>query len=85
MLGCFEDYAVCIPDPTKGERIILYTTFHEIEEAALKKYVKIEKLSQMNFPYTIEKIDTVPLLGSGKVDYVTLTQKAKTLFTLAKV
>lgn len=74
-------YAVCVPDATKGERIVLFTTFNEIEAAKLKKYVKIEQLSQMNIPHTIENIDSVPLLGSGKVDYVTLTQQAKILFT----
>lgn len=74
-------YAVCVPDATKGERIVLFTTFNEIEAAKLKKYVKIEQLSQMNIPHTIENINSVPLLGSGKVDYVTLTQQAKILFT----
>lgn len=83
---CFQRtdfYAVSIRDAARGEKVVLFTTFEEINEAELRKYVTSQQLSTIYLPSVIHTLEAVPLLGSGKVDYVTLTEMAKELFSKA--
>jgi len=70
--------AVVVPDKRKGEKIILFTLTLEDERLSktlpktLKKHIKSNKLSSLLIPADIKEIDEIPLLGSGKTDYVTL-------------
>lgn len=70
-------YAVAVPDVKKGERLILFTTDPDLHDASLKKYIKQQKLSSLLLPYKIVPIEEAPVLGSGKTDYVALTELAK--------
>ena len=77
---CFnrtDFYAVSIQDASRGEKVVLFTTFSDCKEAELRKFVTNQKLSSIYIPSVIHQIESVPLLGSGKVDYVTLTEQAK--------
>ncbi|MGN5650742.1 AMP-binding protein [Bacillus sp. Brlt_9] len=81
-LSCFGDsgfYAVSVPDTRKGERIILFTTSQGATEKELKKFIKQKKISSLYIPYKMEKIASVPLLGSGKPNYRELEDLAKTI------
>ena len=80
---CFQRtdfYAVSIRDAARGEKVVLFTTYEEVNEAELRKYVTDQQLSTIYLPSVIHIIESVPLLGSGKVDYVTLTEQANQLF-----
>ncbi|RBW71049.1 AMP-binding protein [Bacillus taeanensis] len=68
--------AVAVSDKRKGERIILFTTDKETNDRVLKKHIKMKKVSTLLVPASIEHIDEIPLLGSGKTDYVTLEKLA---------
>jgi acyl-[acyl-carrier-protein]-phospholipid O-acyltransferase / long-chain-fatty-acid--[acyl-carrier-protein] ligase len=68
--------AVAVPDKRKGERIILFTTDKDSNDRALKKHIKMKKVSALLVPASIEYIEEIPLLGSGKTDYVTLEKLA---------
>lgn len=79
-MECFDDIgfaAVSVNDRRKGEKIILYTVNEEASLRELKKFVKAHKHSALLIPAEIEKIEEIPLLGSGKTDYVTLEKMAK--------
>ena len=67
--------AVSIPDPRKGERIVLLTTQKDAERSAMQRQAKVQGAPELAVPAAIIVVDKVPLLGSGKTDYVT----AKTL------
>jgi acyl-[acyl-carrier-protein]-phospholipid O-acyltransferase / long-chain-fatty-acid--[acyl-carrier-protein] ligase len=67
--------AVSIPDQRKGERIVLLTTERDAERSAMQRQAKAQGAPELAVPATIMVVDKVPLLGSGKTDYVT----AKTL------
>jgi acyl-[acyl-carrier-protein]-phospholipid O-acyltransferase / long-chain-fatty-acid--[acyl-carrier-protein] ligase len=67
--------AVSIPDPRKGERIVLLTTQKDAERSAMQRQAKAQGAPELAVPAAIIVVDKVPLLGSGKTDYVT----AKTL------
>ncbi|MFP3727537.1 AMP-binding protein [Priestia filamentosa] len=83
---CFEHTnfaAVVLPDKRKGEKIILFTLPLEDEKTfktlpkTLKKFIKTNKLSSLLIPAEIRAIEEIPLLGSGKTDYVSLQKVAK--------
>jgi acyl-[acyl-carrier-protein]-phospholipid O-acyltransferase / long-chain-fatty-acid--[acyl-carrier-protein] ligase len=69
--------AVSIPDPRKGERIVLLTTQKDADRAAMQRQAKAVGASELAVPATIQLVDKVPLLGSGKTDYVAATALAK--------
>lgn len=76
---CFDDLgfaAVSIPDKRKGEKIVLFTNQEQASLKELKRYVKAHKHSPLILPAEIKYMDEIPLLGSGKTDYVTLEMLA---------
>ncbi len=60
------------PDPARGETIILYTTDRDLTRDHLQNAAKEGGWPEIAIPRTIIPVDTLPLLGTGKVDYVTL-------------
>jgi acyl-[acyl-carrier-protein]-phospholipid O-acyltransferase/long-chain-fatty-acid--[acyl-carrier-protein] ligase len=69
--------AVSIPDQRKGERIVLLTTQKDADRAAMQRQAKASSAPELAVPADIHVVDKVPLLGSGKTDYVTATALAK--------
>jgi acyl-[acyl-carrier-protein]-phospholipid O-acyltransferase/long-chain-fatty-acid--[acyl-carrier-protein] ligase len=69
--------AVSIPDPRKGERIVLLTTEKGAERSAIQGQAKAIGASELTVPAAIMVVDKVPLLGTGKTDYVTATTMAR--------
>ena len=69
--------AVSIPDQRKGERIVLLTTEKNAERSAMQAQAKTIGASELTVPAAILVIDKVPLLGTGKTDYVTATTMAR--------
>ncbi len=71
--------AVSLPDARKGERIVLLTTQRDASRDAMQKQAKTVGASELSVPADIRVVDKVPLLGSGKTDYVGATVLAKEL------
>jgi len=71
--------AVSIPDQRKGERIVLLTTQKGADRSTLQQQAKTTGASELAVPSTIHVIDKVPLLGTGKTDYVAATALAREL------
>ncbi|WP_445220244.1 acyl-[ACP]--phospholipid O-acyltransferase [Bradyrhizobium sp. Pa8] len=69
--------AVSIPDQRKGERIVLLTTEKTAERSAMQGQAKAIGASELTVPAAIMVVDKVPLLGTGKTDYVTATTMAR--------
>jgi acyl-[acyl-carrier-protein]-phospholipid O-acyltransferase / long-chain-fatty-acid--[acyl-carrier-protein] ligase len=69
--------AVSIPDARKGERIVLLTTQKDADRAAMQRQAKVSGASELAVPAVIQVVDKVPLLGSGKTDYVAATALAR--------
>ena len=62
---------VAVPDEKKGEQLILVTENKEAQKQEITEYVRKEGLSELGLPKKIIYVDQVPLLGTGKIDYVT--------------
>ena len=69
--------ATTIPDQRKGERIVLVTTEPGIDRAALQAAFREAGLPDLAVPAEIRTVDKIPLLGSGKTDYVTVRKVAE--------
>ncbi len=63
--------ALAIPDASKGEQIVLLTTEEEAVRATLVASAKSEGVTELAVPRRIMVVKSIPLLGSGKTDYVT--------------
>ncbi|MBT4837168.1 MAG: AMP-binding protein, partial [Methylococcales bacterium] len=59
-----------IPDEQKGEQIILMTEKENANRKELIAYVKEKNMSELMIPRQIDEVSAIPILGSGKIDYV---------------
>ena len=62
---------VAVPDEKKGEQLILVTENKEAQRQEITEYARNQGLSELGLPKKIIYVDKVPLLGTGKIDYVT--------------
>jgi len=60
---------VVVPDPKKGEQLVLVTDNKEADRQSLMHKIKDSGYSDLMLPRTILKVDMVPVLGTGKTDY----------------
>ncbi len=67
--------AVAIPDANKGEKMVVYATA-PIEMKHILEVIQRERRSPLYMPSIIRLVDAIPLLGTGKTDYVTLQKMA---------
>jgi len=71
------DHAVVTrPDARKGEQLVLFTTAQDAKAAALQAWGKANGVAELALPRDIRVLDALPLLGTGKTDYASMTQMA---------
>jgi acyl-[acyl-carrier-protein]-phospholipid O-acyltransferase/long-chain-fatty-acid--[acyl-carrier-protein] ligase len=68
---------VNLPDARKGERLVLVTDFQDAQRDALMAYARSNGIAELSIPRSILKVARVPLLGTGKMDYVSITALAE--------
>ncbi|MBX3568148.1 MAG: AMP-binding protein [Rhizobiaceae bacterium] len=61
--------AVALPDPRRGERIVLVTTEPDPDAAALRARGRASGMADIAQPDRVIVVQEVPLLGSGKIDF----------------
>ena len=61
-----------VPDPRKGERLILVTTKKDPVRSDLIMFARSRGASEMMVPAEVLIVEKLPLLGSGKIDYAGL-------------
>lgn len=70
-----ENHAVVsVPDKRRGEKIVLVTTHGNAAKEELIRATRDQGYTELMVPNLIVKVAEIPVLGSGKTDYVT-TQK----------
>ncbi len=65
--------ATTVPDARKGERLILVTTRPDARRADLQGFARARGASEMMVPAEVLILDKLPLMGSGKIDNIALT------------
>ena len=74
-----QHVVVCIPDERKGEQLILITTQ---ENANSKELIALAKgVSSINLPRKFIAVEKVPVLATGKINYITATELAEAHFS----
>ena len=73
----YEHAAVAQPDPQRGEALVLYTTDGELNRDRLLQMARASGQPELAVPKKIVAMDTLPVLGTGKTDYVLLKTMAE--------
>ena len=71
-----EILAINIPDPKKGEMIVILST-HELEERTLRPRLLAGGLNNLSLPAAYITVEDLPKLGSGKADFATAKEVAR--------
>jgi len=68
---------VCIPDPRKGEKLVLVTDRRDADVGRLAEWARNHGAPELAVPKKIVHVAEVPVLGTGKTDYVRIQQMAE--------
>jgi acyl-[acyl-carrier-protein]-phospholipid O-acyltransferase/long-chain-fatty-acid--[acyl-carrier-protein] ligase len=71
--------AISIPDARKGEQIILLTDNPSARRSVLSEHAQSNGMSELAVPRTVQSVATIPVLGTGKIDYVGANALVETL------
>lgn len=72
----FSHAVVAVPDGRKGEQLMLITTHAALDRKRLQESLR-GKLTEIMMPRHVKYVDELPVLGTGKTDYVTLARMAR--------
>ncbi len=70
-----EHVALIMPDPKKGEQIIVLSNCSEANRSGILNWAQQHGVPELAVPRKVVIVEEIPLLGTGKVDY----QAAQTL------
>jgi acyl-[acyl-carrier-protein]-phospholipid O-acyltransferase / long-chain-fatty-acid--[acyl-carrier-protein] ligase len=68
---------VAVPDPRKGERLIMITQQKDATRSQFMAFAREHGASELMIPSEIMIVDKLPLLGTGKIDMLTLAKTVK--------
>ena len=74
-----QHVAVTLPDPKKGEQIILVTDVGHADRMAVLAQAQKNGYPELWVPRAVLVTQSIPILGSGKVDVVATTELAKSM------
>ena len=72
----FAHAVVTRPDAKKGEQLVLFTTAPGAKSADLLAWGRAHGVAELALPKDIRTLEALPVLGTGKIDYVTLSSAA---------
>jgi acyl-[acyl-carrier-protein]-phospholipid O-acyltransferase/long-chain-fatty-acid--[acyl-carrier-protein] ligase len=68
---------VALPDPRKGEQLMLVTDTPDADREALLAHAKADGFPELWVPRTLLVVAGIPVLGSGKIDYPATVEMAR--------
>jgi acyl-[acyl-carrier-protein]-phospholipid O-acyltransferase/long-chain-fatty-acid--[acyl-carrier-protein] ligase len=61
--------AAAIPDPRKGEQVVLLSTATDVDRSELLAWAQSHGVNELSVPRKVFHVAEIPVLGTGKVDY----------------
>lgn len=74
--GAAAHAVVSIPNAAKGEALVLFTTDKELDISKLTAAARSLGIPELAVAKSIKVVDAIPLLGTGKTDYVRINAMA---------
>jgi acyl-[acyl-carrier-protein]-phospholipid O-acyltransferase/long-chain-fatty-acid--[acyl-carrier-protein] ligase len=71
-----EHAVVTRPDARKGEQLVMFTTRPDASASALQTWGRQNGVTELMLPRDIRIVPALPVLGTGKLDYVTMAAQA---------
>ncbi|MEQ3649151.1 AMP-binding protein [Hyphomonas sp.] len=71
--------AVTLPDPRKGEQVILLSDTPESNREDILAWAKNHGVPELSVPRRVYHVDEIPVLGTGKIDYGAVQKKVEAL------
>lgn len=68
--------AAAVPDSRKGEQIVLLSDAENVNRPDMLAWAQNHGVSELSVPRKVFHVAEIPVLGTGKTDYGTVTQKA---------
>lgn len=68
----FKSAVIAVPNEKKGEIIVLITENAKVSKSEMHKFFKSNGFTELWVPKVVKVIEALPLLATGKIDYVTL-------------
>lgn len=68
--------AIIVPDPRKGEQVLLVTDYPNPDLGRLRSWAQSHGVSELAIPKRVIVVETIPVLGTGKIDYVAVGRMA---------
>jgi acyl-[acyl-carrier-protein]-phospholipid O-acyltransferase/long-chain-fatty-acid--[acyl-carrier-protein] ligase len=65
--------AIAVPDGRKGESIVLVTTNPDASRGDLLVWVQNHGVPELAVPRRVIRVNDIPVMGSGKIDYRAVT------------
>ncbi len=69
--------AVAIPDARKGEQVVLLTTMAAADRTRLLAQAQADGVGEISVPRQLMSVPNLPMLGTGKIDYVAAQKLAE--------
>lgn len=76
---------VSLPCERKGERLLLLTDYEHASKEELIKFFKWQGHSELALPREVQLLKDIPVLASGKIDYVTLNKQVSETLVVRRV
>jgi acyl-[acyl-carrier-protein]-phospholipid O-acyltransferase/long-chain-fatty-acid--[acyl-carrier-protein] ligase len=76
---CATHVAIAMPDPKRGEQVILVTDRPDAEKGTLVTFAQSQGYPELWTPRAILVTAAIPVLGSGKIDMVAVQELARSM------
>ena len=71
----YNHAAISLPDARKGEQVILVTEYEQGDRKSFRKKAQELGYGELYIPRDVVCVREIPVLGTGKTDYVSLTER----------
>ncbi|MBV9637918.1 MAG: AMP-binding protein, partial [Methylobacteriaceae bacterium] len=75
---------VAVPDAKKGERLVMVTTKPGAQRTDIAAHMKAKGATELMAPSEVLVVEAIPVLGSGKTDYVEINRLVRNRLGLDK-